>query len=76
MKADSEPVTVYIVLETAGGRDAVDGVHLDEVAATKRRDELNMRNDDPDFACVVPKYVRTPSGYLTRGSAAQDVAER
>jgi hypothetical protein len=32
LKAASEPVKVFIVLEIGGGRDAVDGVHFDESA--------------------------------------------
>jgi hypothetical protein len=67
LKAASEPVKVFIVLEIGGGRDAVDGVHFDESAAAKRCEELNLRNDDQGFACVVTKYVRTRSGYLTQG---------
>jgi hypothetical protein len=57
-------LTVYIVLEADGGRDAIDGVHTDEAAANRRRDELNLRRDDPEFACVVAKYVKGTDGYL------------
>jgi len=49
--------TVHIVLEKDGEADAVDGVYFAESAAVRRRDELNMRADDPEFAVVVTKYV-------------------
>lgn len=70
--AVSEPLTVYIVLEVASGRDAIDGVHTDESTANRRRDELNLREDDSGFACVVAKYVKTPEGYLQARSPRPD----
>lgn len=68
LKAQNEPIAVHIVLETDGGTGAVDGVYLDEAMAIKRCEELNFRQGDSNFACVVSKYVSTPTGYLTKGA--------
>lgn len=65
-------LTVYIVLETDGGPGAVDGVHTDEAAANRRRDELNIRSHDPDAACVVAKYVKGSEGYLQARPSRSD----